>query len=199
MSRCQSRGCNNRRGKCIASQKPIQLSGTGTASSLVVKNDSTVLFGMDNSSFYYTETMSGSAIRHGLQGPFVDKGTVLLEACPADWKMWNDSPEPIKTAAVLRSERESKPAGAALVQLSEGSGRYLITTIDLQTNNSKLYSAVKGIMANTGVVFTQRKTDSEATFDMFGQLVKALVCGRFQASTVDPAYNTDNVGVSSRP
>ena len=172
----------------------VQLSER-SASSLVIKDNSTVTAGMDDSDFYYTETLTHPIIRHGLSGPFVDKGRVLLEACNADWSTWNNAPEPIKTAALLRSEREEKPAGAALVQLNQGSGRYLLTTIDLQSNSSKAYEVIKSIMTNTGVVFSERKEDSETAFDMFGRLNQALVCGSFPAATVTAAYDTDNIGI----
>ena len=176
---------------------PLSLNLTSrTASSLLIKKADPMTAGMDNGDFYFTETLSGPVIRHGLEGPLVDAGSVILDACPADWRKWNNAPETMKTAAVLRSEREAKPAGAALVSLPQGSGRYLVTTIDLQSNSTKVFDTLKQMMANTGVIFTERKTDSEAAFDMFGRLHQALACGRFGETSVPVAYDTDDIGIN---
>ena len=58
-----------------------------------------------------------------LAGPLADAGQALVVPCPADWRRWNFQAEPIKTAALLRSEREAKPGGAAIVRFGQGKGQ----------------------------------------------------------------------------
>jgi hypothetical protein len=171
---------------------PVQLTDR-MASSLLVQSPDPLLAGLDNSDFYFTESQPMPLMLHGLTGPFAAQGRTLLGACPADWRRWNNRAEPVKTAALLRSEREAKPAGAALIELKSGAGRYLVSSfVPASREGRKLW---KRMLANTGVVLTERKTVPNLAFDEFGHLTNALVCGSFGAPNVTAAYNTDNIGI----
>ena len=89
--------------------RPIRLTDR-QASALVIQNAAPIVAGMDNGDFYFTEKQQTPILHHGLSGPLVDNGTVIVAACPTDWRRWNSRPEPQKTAATVRSEREAKPA-----------------------------------------------------------------------------------------
>ena len=173
---------------------PVQLTSR-TASSLLVQSADPLLTGLDNSDFYFTESQPTPLMTHGLTGPFAAQGRTLLAACPADWGQWNNRAEPVKTAALLRSEREAKPAGAALVELKSGTGRYLISSfVPASREGRKLW---KRMLTNTGVVLTERKTTPDVAFDEFGHLTQALVCGSFGAPNPAIAYDTDNIGIGA--
>lgn len=99
------------------------------ASSLLVQSQAPVIAGLDHSDFYFCEIQEASAMKYGLKGAFVDRGEVILSACDTDWNRWKGNPEPVKTASVLRSEREAKPAGNAMVRYITDKGCILINTM----------------------------------------------------------------------
>jgi hypothetical protein len=165
------------------------------ASSLLIHSADPILLGLDNADFYFTESQPAPIIPHGLAGPFVTRGRTLLAACPAEWRRWNNRAEPIKTAALLRSEREAKPGGAALVELKSGRGRYLVTSfVPASREGRRLW---RRMLANAGVALTDRKAAPDSAFDEFGHLTSALVCGSFGAATAAAAYDTDAIGIGN--
>ena len=163
------------------------------ASSLLIQSADPVLAGLDDGDFYFTESQPAPMIRHGLAGPFVTRGRILLAACPAEWRRWNNRAEPVKTAALLRSEREAKPAGATLVELDSGGGRTLVTSFVPTSREGR--ALWKRLLTNMGVVLTARKAAPDQAFDEFGRLTSALVCGSFGATSAATAYGVDNVGI----
>ena len=175
--------------------QPVRLTDRA-ASSLLIESPDTLLSGMDNGDLYFTEAGGGPVMRCGLAGPLAETGRVILAACPTDWSRWNGRPEPVKTAATLRSEREAKPPGAALVESKAGQGRYLVTTLDLSTAPAGLLTLVTRMMANAGVRFDKPQTASDAALDMSGRLVQALACGAFGGDSPEALYAADPVGVS---
>jgi hypothetical protein len=175
--------------------RPVTLTGR-QATSLLIKRADSLLAGMDNGDLYFTESQSDPVLRHGLTGPFTAAGGNTLVAAPAgDWKRWNFRPEPLKTAAILRSEREAKPAGPAMVAMPLGKGRYVVSALDTYDNAPELLGVFKRILRNAGVVLTERRLDSDAAFDAFGTLKQGLVCGSFAAPSAAEAYNIDAVGI----
>lgn len=171
---------------------PLRLTDRA-ASSLLVESPDPILAGLDNGDFYFTESQPTPMIRHGLAGPFVVGGRTLLAAPAAEWRRWNNRAEPVKTAALLRSEREAKPTGAALVEYPSGRGRTLVTSF---VPTSRAGRALwKRLLANAGVTLTERPAAPDAAFDEFGHLTQALVCGSFGAAGADAAYDADNIGI----
>ncbi|MGC4046972.1 MAG: glycoside hydrolase family 2 TIM barrel-domain containing protein [Armatimonas sp.] len=176
--------------------RPIALTNR-VASSLLITSPDMLTAGLDNSDFYFTESGSGPIVRHGLTGPLTTGGRVILAASPTDWSRWNNVAEPIKTAATLRSERETKPAGDVLVEVKEGTGRYLVSSIDLGNASTELLETVTGMLARGGVRFGERKTDSNAAIDFVGRLNQALVLGTFEGP-VESLYTTDHIGITGK-
>jgi len=167
-----------------------------SASSLVMRGESPLLSGLSNSDFYFTETQSDDIVEHGLAGLFVQEGHVLLEAPATNWRRWNFQGEAVKTASTLRSERETKPGGAALVELSAGQGRFLVSTLSANSFAPDLLVLFKRILTGGGVSFVERQIEPDAAFDAFGTLKKALVVGSFGKANVGQAYDTDDVGIA---
>ena len=180
--------------------RPVRLTER-QASSLLIHSADPLLAGMDNGDFYFTETQPDPLVRHGLAGSLVDRGTVLVAASPVDWHHWNFRPEPMKTGAILRSEREAKPAGPVIVAATQGRGRYLVSTLDTNSGSPDQRSLFRRMLANAGVVLAERHITPEEAFDAFGTLKQALACGSFGAASTADAYNSDNIGISlaSRP
>ena len=175
---------------------PLPLALTDrAASSLLIQSPDPLLAGLDDGDFYFTESQPAPMMEHGLAGPFVTQGRTLLAACPAEWRRWNNRAEPVKTAALLRSEREAKPGGAALVELRSGAGRTLVTSFVPTSREGR--ALWKRLLTNAGIVLSERKAAPDAAFDEFGRLTAALVCGSFGAATAAAAYDTDNVGIGA--
>lgn len=99
------------------------------------------------SDFYFCELQGGDAARWSMCGPFVEEGEVLLEACASDWRMWNKQPEDMKTAALLRSERECPPQRAVMVR----GGRIVVWTLDDFLGSEKGYNTLHRMLERAGV------------------------------------------------
>ena len=171
---------------------PLRLTARA-ASSLLIQSPDPILLGLDSGDFYFTESQPTPMMQHGLAGPFVAGGRILLAASPAEWRRWNNRAEPVKTAALLRSEREAKPSGAALVECPSGRGRTLVTSFVPASRDGR--TLWKRLLTNAGVVLTERKAAPDSAFDEFGHLTGALVCGRFGAASANAAYDTDAIGI----
>ncbi len=104
----------------------------------VIKSETPITAGLDHADFYFCEIQQTPAMEYGLKGPLVENGKVILAACDTDWTRWNKVEESVKTASVLRSERQTKPVGAALVECAAGNGRILINTM------TKFYNTERG-------------------------------------------------------
>ena len=121
------------------------------ATSFLKKNDDPVFSGLENKDFYFTERTKLPVMKYGLSGELVQHSKVLLEACNTDWARWNGQSENIKTASVLRSEREAKKAGNALVKIQVGAGEIYLTTIDLMLLKADGEDLTKLLLKNLGV------------------------------------------------
>lgn len=121
------------------------------ATSLLIKSKAPIVAGLDHSDFYFCEIQKTPVMEYGLKGAFVDKGQLILAACDTDWTRWNKVEESVKTAAVLRSERQAKPAGAAMVQCQAGKGRILINTMTNFYNTDHGFKVLQTMLKNSGI------------------------------------------------
>lgn len=121
------------------------------ASSLVPVGRDPLVEGVSPAALYFSELQPWMVLDGGLGGPFVEKGQVLLKACEADWRQWNGRPEYTKTASLLRSEREAKPSGAAMVSLPVGKGRIVVFKMDLPLREGRIKDTFARILRNLGV------------------------------------------------
>lgn len=113
---------------------------------------------------------------------------MLLEAANTDWLKWNKQPEYAKTAMVLRSELESKPSGAAIVEVKEGSGTLLLINVPAWSPVYKAQLMDRRLLENLGVRLSPQ-VDVGEPFLKNGTLVRTLAAGHFSEAAnpqVDP-------------
>jgi hypothetical protein len=163
------------------------------SSSLIPVAASPLIAGLKPSDLYFSESSPQIILDGGLSGPLVKQGTVLLEAANTDWLKWNKEAEYAKTAMVLRSELESKPTGAAMVEFKQGSGRLLLINLPAWSPVYKAQLMDRRLLENLGIGLSPQ-VDVGEPFLKNGTLVRTLAAGHFSAagsgatnSYVDPA------------
>jgi beta-galactosidase len=119
--------------------------------------------GMVNSDFYFCEIQNQDASAYGMTGRLVTEGDILLRACNTDWRTWNKRPEELKTAAVVRSEREAKGPDAVFVKY----GSFYVSTLDNFGETEKGYNTLEKLIAGAGIP-VHGKTLSESLIDAQG-------------------------------
>jgi hypothetical protein len=166
------------------------------SSSLLPVTTSPVTTGLKPSDLYFSESAPQIILDGGLSGPLVKQGTVLLEAANTNWLKWNKEAEYAKTAMVLRSERESKASGAAIVELEQGSGKLLLINVPAWSPVYKAQLMDRHLLENLGVGLSPQ-VDVGEPFLKNGILVRTLAAGHFSAAGngsanpyVDPADMT---------
>lgn len=177
---------------------PVELTGRRATSFLVI-SEAPIISRLDHSDFYFSEIQRTPAMEHGLAGSFVEHGTVILAACDTDWNRWNKTEESVKIASVLRSERQAKPAGAAMVECPAGKGRILMNTMTQFYNTEQGNAVLLAMFKNAGVPVKKPEIAAgSGVFDVEGNLTRALVCGTFEANTAEAAFAQDFIGGESR-
>lgn len=155
---------------------PYQLKLTERkASSFLVKATDELLANLEHKDFYFTELIRQPVMHYGLSGELVDRGTVLLEACNTDWNRWNGKAEYLKTAAVYRTEKESKPAGTAIVKVESGKGEIYISNIDLLELKSEGEKLFRTLLTNLGIVLKDVPVNSLRALSATGNLERAIM------------------------
>lgn len=155
---------------------PFNLSLTDRkATSFIIKQADLMIGVLENKDFYFTELVKEPVMNFGLSGEIVKKGEVILEACNTDWSRWNGHGENIKTAAVLRSERETKAEGAAIVKIPAGSGEIYLSSIDLLNLKSVGEELSKTMLQNMGIVLKTLPVNSRKAMSVDGNLKQAIL------------------------
>jgi len=113
------------------------------SSSFVVKQSDGLLAGLDNAGLYFSEDDDWQQMSYGLAGEFVKGAQVVLEACPANWREWNYKGEPIKTAALYRSEVENTASRAAIIIHPMKQGRVILCNLDPEIKSTKRWRVVQ--------------------------------------------------------
>lgn len=145
------------------------------ATSFIKEQADPVIGTLDNKDFYFSELVKQPVMKYGMSGEIVKKGQVILEACNTDWNRWNGHGENIKTAAVVRSEREAKPEGAALVKIQVGSGQLYLSSIDLLSLKSEGEELTKILLQNLGVTLKDVPVNSRKALSAEGDLERAIL------------------------
>ncbi len=158
------------------------------ASSLIVKQRDRLIEGFDNAELYFSESDDWELMSCSLGGEFLGGAKILLEACPADWRRWNYRPEPVKTAALFRSEREDRGPLAALVTKHVGRGRVILCSLTPDIRSPRKAELVRHMFQNEGIEILPT-SDRGGFLDAEGRLVRALIIGGFAFTNVDQAYN----------
>ncbi len=158
------------------------------SSSFVIKQSDPLLAGFDNAGLYFSEGDDWQQMTYGLAGEFVKGAQVVLEACPANWRKWNYQGEPIKTAALYRSEVENTTSRTAIAIRSMSQGRVILCNLDPEITSSKRAALMEHFFRNEGISIGQVASQSEF-MDMKGRLMRALVCGSFPFTNSAEAYS----------
>ena len=117
--------------------------------------------GMTAKDFYFCESQNFDASVWSLSGKAVDEGEVLLRACRADWRKWNRRAEDMKTAALLRSEREAPKADAVFVKY----GNLYISTLKDFASSPEGFAALSKMLDNAGIPREGSTVSKEGRFN----------------------------------
>lgn len=117
--------------------------------------------GMTAKDFYFCESQNFDASEWSLSGKAVDEGEVLLRACRADWRKWNRRAEDMKTAALLRSEREAPKADAVFVKY----GNLFISALKDFTSSPEGFSALSRMLDNAGIPRAEKSASHGREFN----------------------------------
>jgi hypothetical protein len=161
-------------------------------------NRANILRGLGNADLYFSELSRLPVARYCLSGDFVRKGKVLLTACNTDWNSWNDQPEWRKTIAVIRSERETKPEGNALVEYPARRGRIYFLSLDPSTLYKTSENVLQRLFGNVGMAFSGGGKNLEA-LDEAGLLRHAQVLGAADGTHLLESSEEAVFDVESRP
>ena len=153
---------------------PLELTDR-RASSLVKKANDEFLGALDNKDFYFFDPSPAQVVmQYGLSGEIVRGGHIILEAPLVDWGRWNGRPEPIKTAAVYRSEREAKPDGPAVVKVLSGKGQIYLVSLNLTRLRADGENLLRTIISNLGVTLKDVPPNTRKAFQTDGSLERAI-------------------------
>ncbi len=122
--------------------------------------------GLGLGDIYFAEDSTDKYIlKCGLDGDFVKKGRVLLEASNTDWSLFNNVREDAKCAAVVLYESLVKPSGTALVEMPSGRGRVIVSSLDIEPKSEANMAFWRRLFANAGVRFRAPKSTDERSSD----------------------------------
>ena len=157
------------------------------ATSLVPNEKDNRVSSISYKDYYFTEnTDSKTILKYVLRGDIVEKGNILIKACPVDWS------RNISTG-MIRSEREY-PEGPALVEIKVGKGTYLLSTINIEIVTPAHIRMITQLFSNLGVAVKQVQVKRGSLLDQTSVLTRSLVAGYYKASGFDEAFNTDFIG-----
>ncbi|HTH83495.1 MAG TPA: glycoside hydrolase family 2 TIM barrel-domain containing protein [Mucilaginibacter sp.] len=136
---------------------------------------------------YFSENTDSKRIqKYGLKGAFVDKGHIMLKACPTDFVQDNIS-------AMIRSQKEN-PVGPALVEVKEGAGAYLLSTVNLEVMSTQHIRMVGKLFRNLGVAVKDVPVKRGTPLDQSNVLTRVLVSAGYRAASFDEAMEKDFIG-----
>ena len=144
------------------------------AASYIIKNKHALLNGQTLGSLYFNELTKQPVSSYVITAS--GNGLSLLDPCNTDWSKWNYQSENIKTAMVLRSEREKKAQGSVLYHKKVGSGELVISSLDLFSIGDAGTSMIRSFLSNTGATFNGESKYSQSAFDKQGILIETLFC-----------------------
>jgi len=151
-----------------------------SASSFLVQGNDPLTSGVTDEALYFSESADWRQMSFGLTGPFVAGAKVLLEACPADWRKWNYQAEPVKTAALFRSEHEQTGPRAVLVAKDIGKGRVILCNLSPSVESEPKFTLIASLLGNDHIEVKAPGLGG-GFLDYGGRLRKGLVCGSFPA------------------
>jgi hypothetical protein len=161
--------------------KPITVTDR-KATSFLTKEKDQLTSGLGDGDFYFSEIADKPIITYGLSGDLVKHSHTLLDASNTDWKTWNKRAEYLKTASLLRSEREYKTEGKALICINEDKGKLYVFAIDPSLLAGTSVSLVRKMLVNLGVDFNSKSSKDMVALNADGKLTNALMLASFDIS-----------------
>ena len=161
--------------------QPITLTNR-KATSFITKGTDAAINGLGNSDFYFSEIADKPIMNYGLSGDLIQQSSVLIDACNTDWKTWNKRAEYLKTAAVLRSEREYKPEGKALIAVNSDQGKIYVFALDPALLTATSVSVVRRMLINLDIQFNNKNSRDVAAISTDGKLQNALLLASFDVA-----------------
>ncbi len=150
------------------------------STSYIIKGEHAMLNGESNSNYYFSETTKKPVSKLSIGGDWVDKSQLILEACNTDWQKWNYQGEPVKTAKVIRSEREAKATGKVVVSDAIGKGELLVSTLNMFSMGNQITPFVHSMLENLGAPFKGKLNDVSDALNKDNILQNALFLGSFR-------------------
>ncbi len=150
---------------------PLELTER-TATSFIKKADDRFIGSLDNKDYYFSD-LRRPVMQHGLSGEIVRGGKVILEACNTDWTRWSRG-ENVKTGSVIRSEREAKPTGAAVVKVAAGKGQIYLVSLDVAPLKSDGENLLRTTLSNLGLILMDVPLNTRRAFASDGMLERAI-------------------------
>jgi beta-galactosidase len=130
---------------------PLTLSAR-QATALIPRSSHAWTNGLGLPDLYFAEDETEKRIlKQGLDGEFLKKGQILLEASNTDWSLFHDMPESAKCGAVVLYESLIKPSGAAMVEAPCGRGKVVVSVIEVNPASKANRALWRRIFANAGV------------------------------------------------
>jgi hypothetical protein len=151
------------------------------SSSLIRVQSSSLTSGLRLSDLYFSELTPPIILDGGLSGPLIAGSTILLEASNTDWLKWNKEAEYAKTGMIVRSERETKPSGVAMAEISQGPGRLIVCNLPAWSHLYKSQLLIRHLLENLDIPLSPQ-VDVGEPFLKTGRLVRALGAGRFSSA-----------------
>jgi beta-galactosidase len=157
------------------------------ASSLVTNvNDNRVASIPYGDLFFTDNANSRTIMKYALRGSFVDKGNILLQACPADWAR-------DKNGGMMRSEREN-PAGPCFVEVKVGKGSFIASTIDFPVLTPAHIRMLSQLFRNLGVDVKHVNVNKSELLNQVSVLTRSLFAGCYKAENSEEAFEKDFIG-----
>lgn len=145
-----------------------------TATSFVIGEHDKLTEGLTNRSFYFSEAVKAPVMSYAFTGEAIGHGAVLLHACNTDWTRWNYKGEDVKTAAVLKSERERKSPGNAIVRIDRDKGSIYLVAPDLFALKGDGQEIIKSMLINLGTGFRDVSLKDQHALSETCQLERAV-------------------------
>lgn len=149
--------------------------------------------GLSLADLYFAEDPTDKLVlKLGLDGEFIDKADILLEASNTDWSLFNNAPEFAKCSALVLHEHLIKPRGVALAGMKSGNGYIIVSSIDIIPGSEANVAFWQRIFSSAGVKIGEASGGNEKVQKAFNgknALVRALVLGMIKAGAPDKAIS----------
>jgi hypothetical protein len=144
---------------------PIELAQRDIEHLVKTKPDR-LLSGIHSGDLYWIERdQKNPIIRYSIETTQKKNRDILLGVSSLDWRKWNWEAEPIKTAAILKSELAKKESANGLVRFRIGNGQIIINQLCYkQTNLAKSGKVTSLLLTNLGIRLNPEKAKQFADF-----------------------------------